>query len=128
MLKGLAPDAISAETNCILVQPTLQIITSTTLPRPSPHDQQMSPLSNIFAIGDVAETGGPKMGRAGFFQAEVILSNIMAMIRGQRPFAVYKPRKDLEGAIKLTLGKVRKFLLLWGIAKSLLSFASSCNI
>lgn len=62
-------------------------------------------LSNIFAIGDVAETGSPKMGRAGVFQAEVIIQNILAMIKRRRASSVYKPRPDVEGMIKLSLGK-----------------------
>ena len=60
---------------------------------------------NIFAFGDVAETGGPKMGRAGAFQAEIVCQNMVAMIKDQVPWAIYKPNAA-EGAIKLTLGKV----------------------
>lgn len=63
-------------------------------------------LSNIFAIGDVAETGSPKMGRSGFFQAEVVIQNILAMIHGREVSSVYQSRPDIEGSIKLTLGKV----------------------
>ncbi|KAJ7619385.1 oxidoreductase [Roridomyces roridus] len=91
LLKNLAPDAISETTNHILVKPTLQI--------------QDSAFENIFAFGDVVETGGPKMSRAAQFQAEVVLANILRMIDGKQSTVVYKPLPYIEGAIKLTLGK-----------------------
>lgn len=69
-------------------------------------EEDTAALSNIFAIGDVAETGSPNMGRAGFFQAEVIIQNILAMIQGRKASSVYQSRPDIEGSIKLTLGKV----------------------
>jgi hypothetical protein len=46
------------------------------------------------------------MGRAGLFQAEVVAENILAMINKRNPTATYSPKKLIEGAIKLTLGKV----------------------
>ena len=46
------------------------------------------------------------MARAGQFQSDIVRANIMAMIKGQHPSTIYKPRVDIEGAIKLTLGKV----------------------
>jgi NADH dehydrogenase FAD-containing subunit len=67
-----------------------------------------SKYSNIFALGDVAETLGPKMARAGLFQAEIVLANILEMIKGLPPSDTYKPLVSFEGAIKLTLGKVSK--------------------
>jgi hypothetical protein len=45
------------------------------------------------------------MGRAGLFQGEVIVQNILAMIRGRHPTATYVPNLIIEGALKLTLGK-----------------------
>lgn len=63
-------------------------------------------MGHVFALGDVAETGGPKMGRAGLFQGEVIVQNILAMICGRAPTATYVPNLIIEGALKLTLGKV----------------------
>ncbi|KAF7376442.1 Apoptosis-inducing factor 2 [Mycena sanguinolenta] len=92
-LAPLAPDAISKETSRILVKPTLQVVNA-----PSPR---------IFAFGDVADTGGPKMGRAGLFQGYVVLDNILAMIHGRAPSATYAPRYNVEGSITLTLGKAR---------------------
>jgi len=85
---------VSKETKQILVKPTLQL-----------HDTHFES-SHIFAIGDVAETKGPKMARAGMFQAEVVQENIVALINGQKASKVYAPM-DVEGSIKLTLGKVR---------------------
>lgn len=60
---------------------------------------------NVLALGDVAETGGPKMGRAAAFQAEIVCQNIVSMAHNEQPRAIYHPN-DAEGAIKLTLGKV----------------------
>ena len=66
-------------------------------------------LDHIFALGDVAETGGPRMGRAGMMQAEIVCQNILAMIKGKK-LDEYIPLA-LEGALKLSLGKVRKHTL-----------------
>jgi NADH dehydrogenase FAD-containing subunit len=60
---------------------------------------------HIFALGDVAKTLGPRMARAARAQADVVTSNILAMINKQNPTAIYRPQ-IYEGAIKLTLGKV----------------------
>ncbi|KAJ7718596.1 hypothetical protein DFH07DRAFT_860114, partial [Mycena maculata] len=93
LLRDLAPNAISKETKHILVKPTLQI------------DDPANSLPHIFALGDVAATGGPKMARASQFQAEIVLANILAMIRKGTPTTTYTPQPFIEGAIKLTLGK-----------------------
>ena len=45
------------------------------------------------------------MARAGWMQAPVVLDNILAMIRGEKPSRTYTPDVFIEGAIKLTLGK-----------------------
>jgi NADH dehydrogenase FAD-containing subunit len=73
--------------------------------------QSQSCSSHIFAIGDVAETKGPKMARAGMFQAEAVQKNIAALIKGQQASKVYAPM-DVEGSIKLTLGQVSTLSLL----------------
>ncbi|RAO67690.1 uncharacterized protein BHQ10_003702 [Talaromyces amestolkiae] len=91
IIKDLAPEAICPKTNHVLVKPTLQIDTSRS--------------SNVFAMGDVAETGGSRMASAGFFQTETILQNIYTMIRGKTPSSVYKPCLVIEGRLKLSLGK-----------------------
>ncbi|KAF4981714.1 hypothetical protein FZEAL_2516 [Fusarium zealandicum] len=95
ILTSLLPESISKETSRILVQPTLQVA----IPDAS--------ISNrpIFAFGDVADHGGPRMARAGWMQAGVVLDNILAMIHGQTPPRTYKPNLFVERAIKLTLGK-----------------------
>jgi NADH dehydrogenase FAD-containing subunit len=90
-ISGFLPDTISDTTQEIKVAETLQVAGNKTYP-------------NILAFGDVAETGGPKMGRAGVFQAEVVCQNIVSMISGDGPRMKYQP-SDVEGAIKLTLGK-----------------------
>jgi hypothetical protein len=46
------------------------------------------------------------MARAGFVQADIAQRNIVALIRGRKVDAVYIPQVDIEGSIKLTLGKV----------------------
>lgn len=50
------------------------------------------------------------MGRAAWFQAEVVVNNISTLIRGESNLAVYKPHTVVEGSIKLTLGKVNDYL------------------
>lgn len=94
VIESLAPDAISKTTGRILVKPTLQV-------RNADHV-----LPAVFAMGDVAETGGPRMARAGFFQSEIAVANILSSIHERTLTAKYLPRKDIEGALKLTLGKV----------------------
>ena len=75
-----------------MVRPTLQIL-----------DPQ---IQNLFAIGDVADTTGPKMARAGMYQAEVVEGNILKMIKGsQKALGIYEPN-FIEGVLKLTVGKV----------------------
>ncbi|KIN08613.1 hypothetical protein OIDMADRAFT_188209 [Oidiodendron maius Zn] len=93
ILESLESGVISKMTKQILVKPTLQL------------QDPNGTLGHIFAVGDVANTGGPKMGRAGLFQSEVVVKNILAMIDQREPAATYKPKLFVEGAIKLTLGK-----------------------
>ena len=89
----MLPNSIS-ETGLIRTRPTLQV-----------SDEK---IFNIFAIGDVADTGGPKMARAGMVQAEVVQRNIQRLIHGASDsLEVYTPN-FLEGALKLSLGKVRQ--------------------
>lgn len=47
------------------------------------------------------------MARAGYFQAEVAIDNVIALIEGRQPSHVYNPNPFIEGSLKLTLGKVR---------------------
>lgn len=64
---------------------------------------------NIFALGDVAESGGPKMARAAECQSHIVASNIVSLIKSSTASDIYDPVMAVEGAIKLTLGKVREF-------------------
>ena len=61
---------------------------------------------NIFAAGDIADTGAHKAARPGMAQAEVVAKNIFAMIEGREPSE--KPQIN-PPAIHLTLGLVSEF-------------------
>ncbi|KAJ7058237.1 hypothetical protein C8F01DRAFT_1150131 [Mycena amicta] len=97
LLKDIAPDAISNESGHILVQPTLQILTAS----------ESDALSRVFALGDVAQSGGPKMARAAQFQTEIVIKNICALAKESQARHVYTPNHFFEGSIKLTLGRGR---------------------
>ncbi|KAF7320840.1 Pyr-redox-2 domain-containing protein [Mycena chlorophos] len=88
-LANIASKDISATSGHILVQPTLQ----------TPSNER------IFAVGDVAASGGPKMGRAATAQTEIAVKNIVAIANGRKATHAYKPKLWLEGGIKLQLGK-----------------------
>ncbi|KAH8731687.1 hypothetical protein GQ44DRAFT_699117 [Phaeosphaeriaceae sp. PMI808] len=47
------------------------------------------------------------MGRAGWLQADVVISNLLAMIQDKKPSRVCKPDRFIEGSISLTLGKTQ---------------------
>lgn len=47
------------------------------------------------------------MARSAYFQARVVGENILSMIRGNDPKTKYVPNLAIEGALKLTVGKVR---------------------
>lgn len=65
-------------------------------------------INNMFALGDVAESGGPKMARAAECQSHIVASNIVSLIKSSTTVpSIYQPVRAVEGAIKLTLGKVR---------------------
>lgn len=64
---------------------------------------------SVFALGDVADTGGPRMARASMFQGDVVVQNVLALVKGNKPRARYHPNWALEGNIKLTLGVVSLF-------------------
>ncbi|KAJ5026353.1 hypothetical protein PSV08DRAFT_370510 [Bipolaris maydis] len=91
VVSSLSPESISKESSHILVRPTLQIA-----------DERFS---NIFAAGDVAASGGPKMGRASFMQTFVVVDNILSLIKGKKTLKIYTPMRWIESSIKLTLGK-----------------------
>ncbi|KAL4751040.1 hypothetical protein BDW72DRAFT_174588 [Aspergillus terricola var. indicus] len=101
ILAQLAPGAIDPQTRQILVHPTLQINDNSK----SSSDKDITTTERIFSLGDVAKTGGPRFARAARAQAEIVTSNILSLIRGQKDkLSEYHPAM-YEGAIKLTLGK-----------------------
>ena len=95
IIGDISPSSISKTNGRILVKQNLQL--------------EDAALPHIFAIGDVAETGGPRMARAGFYQANIVADNVLASINGRdsAQLKIYKPDVGIEAAIKLTLGKVR---------------------
>jgi NADH dehydrogenase FAD-containing subunit len=78
----------------IRVRPTLQFA-----------DQKYS---NLFAVGDIADTGAHKAARPGMVQAGVVASNIVAMIEGRACEEKFVPG---PAAIHLTLGMVCLLLI-----------------
>lgn len=92
ILEDVSPSVIS-DSGYIKVLPTLQIADKT-------H-------SNIYAIGDVAETNVPMPNaRSARTQASVAASNVISSVKGKSPSTFYKYHW-MEGFIKLTLGLVR---------------------
>lgn len=98
LVANLSPGAISPRSGHVRVRPTLQI------------DAPVGGLDHLFAVGDVADTGGPKMGRAAVAQVQVVADNILAMVSGSPPRRVYTPHRAVEGSIHLTLGMVGRVL------------------
>jgi len=94
LIGSFLPEAISKQTGRILVKPNFQL-------KLADHAYQ-----NIFALGDVAEHGGPRMARAVYVQAGIVRDNLLQMIKGGSPSKEYKPEIWMEGAIQLTVGKV----------------------
>lgn len=59
---------------------------------------------NIFALGDVADTGAQKSVKAAVPQMETVFSNIQSLIQGQEAKATFTP---VRPGIHLSLGKSR---------------------
>ncbi|EFE41891.1 hypothetical protein TRV_03351, partial [Trichophyton verrucosum HKI 0517] len=93
IIAKLFPSAICKQSGQILVHPTLQINNGPNMPNP-----------NIFALGDVAKTTGPRMERTARAQADIVASNIVSLITGYTPLQTYRVT-EAHGVIKLTLGK-----------------------
>ncbi|KAK1219114.1 hypothetical protein PQX77_018180 [Marasmius sp. AFHP31] len=70
-LRTLSPESIDPVTKYIKVKPTLQI-------------DSLAPYDNVFAIGDVADTGAHKAARPGGVQAEIVARNIGMLIRAKK--------------------------------------------
>ncbi|KAH7114720.1 hypothetical protein B0J13DRAFT_572985 [Dactylonectria estremocensis] len=98
MLAAYAPKSIASNGE-ILVKSTLQV------------DHLPSSKANIFALGDVAKTSGPKQGRAGMVQGEVVLNNIIRLIKNQQGLENYEPMA-FEGALQLTMGEHNQIMYL----------------
>ncbi|KAF4153584.1 hypothetical protein CNMCM8927_005633 [Aspergillus lentulus] len=91
LLTNLTPSSsgslINPDNGFIRVRPTLQV--------------QDERFPNIFAVGDIADTGAQKAARPGSMQAGVVARNIQALIEGRRAEEEYVPP---PAAIHLTLG------------------------
>ncbi|PKX97016.1 NAD(P)/FAD-dependent oxidoreductase [Aspergillus novofumigatus IBT 16806] len=93
----------------IIVKPTLQVgIQESSSSRSG---QDLLHHGRIFALGDVARTGGPKQGRACMLQGDITVKNILAMIRGSPTLKEYNPH-PFEGALQLTMGKKHQVMYL----------------
>ncbi|PYI14306.1 amid-like NADH oxidoreductase, partial [Aspergillus japonicus CBS 114.51] len=87
-LPASSPDSLINPANgFIRIRPTLQF-----------QDPQYP---NLFAVGDIADTGLRKAARPGGPQAAAVAHNIQAMIEGKKPEEVYPP---FPMAIHITLG------------------------
>ncbi|KAJ6089253.1 hypothetical protein N7467_004469 [Penicillium canescens] len=93
LVSGLSPSSSNAESivnpqnGFIRIRPTMQFL-----------DEKYS---NLFAVGDIADTGAQKAARPGSAQAAVVAKNIQAMIEGRTPDEIFVKG---PGAIHLTLG------------------------
>ncbi|KAJ5909231.1 hypothetical protein N7495_001913 [Penicillium taxi] len=95
-LKSSSPDAptiLNPENGYIRIRPTMQLL-----------DEKFS---NLFAVGDIADTGAQKAARPGVAQASVVAKNIRALIDGKEPTETFVKG---PGAIHLTLGMKRNVI------------------
>lgn len=79
----------------IRVRPTLQLL-----------DEKYP---NLFAVGDIADTGAHKAARPGIAQAAVLAKNVQALIEGRQPEESFVRG---PAAIHLTLGMVSQYNIL----------------
>ncbi|KAJ5689856.1 hypothetical protein N7462_004248 [Penicillium macrosclerotiorum] len=89
-LEPSTPDGesiVNPENGYIRVRPTMQFLDAK--------------YSNLFAVGDIADTGAQKAARPGAAQAAVVAKNIQALIEGRNPEETFVKG---PGAIHLTLG------------------------
>ncbi|KAH8803844.1 oxidoreductase [Hyaloscypha sp. PMI_1271] len=75
IITEFSPLSISTQAKWILAKPTLQLEADV---------KSNERMARIFALGDVAGTGGPMMARAGMLQAETVLENIVALIQRKK--------------------------------------------
>jgi NADH dehydrogenase FAD-containing subunit len=88
-----AESIVNPQNGFIRIRPTMQFL-----------DERYS---NLFAVGDIADTGAQKAARPGSAQAAVVAKNIQAMIEGRTPDEIFVKG---PGAIHLTLGMVCRCL------------------
>lgn len=88
-LAAAIPDAINEGNGFLRVLPTLQL--------------DAESFENVYAVGDIADTGSHKAARPGMEQANVVVKNIMGAIGGHQPAASYE---RAPAAIHMTLGLV----------------------
>ncbi|KAF7715232.1 Uncharacterized protein PECH_008725 [Penicillium ucsense] len=89
-LKPSIPESLSVinpDNGFIRVRPTMQFL-----------DEKYG---NMFAVGDIADTGAQKAARPGAAQAAVVAKNIQSLIEGQTPQEKFAKG---AGAIHITLG------------------------
>ncbi|KAJ5742023.1 hypothetical protein N7533_011432 [Penicillium manginii] len=95
MVSGLTPSTpdgpsvINPDNGYLRIRPTMQLL-----------DEKYS---NIFAVGDIADTGAQKAARPGSAQAAVVAKNILSLIEGKNAEDTFVKG---PGAIHLTLGMV----------------------
>lgn len=84
-----APSIVNPDNGYIRVRPTMQFL-----------DEKYG---NMFAVGDIADTGAQKAARPGAAQAAVVAKNIVSLIEGETPQEKFVKG---PGAIHITLGMV----------------------
>ena len=82
---------INPDNGFVRIRPTMQLL-----------DEKYS---NMFAVGDIADTGAQKAARPGSVQAGVVAKNILSLIEGKKAEENFVQG---PGAIHLTLGMVSK--------------------
>ncbi|KIX03861.1 uncharacterized protein Z518_07414 [Rhinocladiella mackenziei CBS 650.93] len=105
LIRGFSPASVS-QSGGILVDGMLRL--------------KNSPSPNIFALGDVIDTPGPKMGRAATMQGMCVADNIVRAIK-QKPLKTYSPT-FVDTSIELTLG-LGKNVMYINDGKSEISFS-----
>nr|ADO29929.1 hypothetical protein PP107 [Penicillium paxilli] len=83
------PSVVNPDNGFLRIRPTMQLL-----------DEGHS---NIFAVGDIADTGAQKAARPGSVQAGVVAKNIVSLIEGGKAEETFVKG---PGAIHLTLGMV----------------------
>ncbi|KAJ9475679.1 Apoptosis-inducing factor 1 [Pseudozyma hubeiensis] len=93
LLSTFSPQSINKD-GFINVHPTLQISSSSSS---NPHPL----LHNMFALGDIADSGASKTVRAAFGQIEIVKSNILSLINREEKLKEFTPGPS---GIHLSLG------------------------